>query len=168
MVVAEDGFLGLVCADLALPISSVDGLMNYSSKLPPQLVRNLNSSARNELVIEVIEKGCAKDCSKKGCLEPLLCQKAHQNLGIKCLLEKSFIRVGIKKTLLPHFRKADFTAREREILRLLLQGYPQKKIASFAGISPFTVNDHLKSIYKKMGVTSKGEALFKARGWVLD
>lgn len=54
------------------------------------------------------------------------------------------------------------STRELEILHLLKQGGSVKKIASQLQISPYTVSDHLKSIYSKLGVHSKTEAVFKA------
>lgn len=55
------------------------------------------------------------------------------------------------------------SCRERQILQLISKGYAHKTIAREINISVYTVNDHLKSIYRKMGVRSKGEASFLAR-----
>jgi len=49
------------------------------------------------------------------------------------------------------------TNREEDILKILVQGHSQKVMARILGISPYTVNDHLKSIYKKLGVNSRSE-----------
>jgi DNA-binding NarL/FixJ family response regulator len=49
--------------------------------------------------------------------------------------------------------------REREILQLLTEGEDNKKIAGSLGISINTVEKHLKSIYKKLGVSSRSEAI---------
>lgn len=54
------------------------------------------------------------------------------------------------------------TEREREILRLLVGGHRVKAIASALFISPNTVNSHMKSIYEKLGVNSRGEAISQA------
>jgi DNA-binding CsgD family transcriptional regulator len=56
------------------------------------------------------------------------------------------------------------TQREKDVLKLLMTGSPVKKIADILGISSYTVNDHLKSIYRKLGVHSKGAALYKMAG----
>jgi len=50
------------------------------------------------------------------------------------------------------------TAREKVILEHIAQGGSQKRIAMTLGISHYTVNDHLKSIYTKLGVRSRSEA----------
>ena len=60
------------------------------------------------------------------------------------------------------------TPRETEVLTYLSKGFTIKEIASLMGIKWFTVNDHIKSIYKKLNVSSRAEAavLASKRGLV--
>ncbi len=50
------------------------------------------------------------------------------------------------------------TPRENEVLTFLSKGFTIKEIANLMGIKWFTVNDHIKSIYKKLNVSSRAEA----------
>jgi len=50
------------------------------------------------------------------------------------------------------------TPRESEVLTYLSKGFTIKEIASLMGIKWFTVNDHIKSIYRKLNVSSRAEA----------
>ena len=50
------------------------------------------------------------------------------------------------------------TPRENEVLTYLSKGFTIKEIANLIGIKWFTVNDHIKSIYKKLNVSSRAEA----------
>jgi DNA-binding NarL/FixJ family response regulator len=50
------------------------------------------------------------------------------------------------------------TPRETEVLTYLSKGFTIKEIAALMGIKWFTVNDHIKSIYKKLNVSSRAEA----------
>jgi len=50
------------------------------------------------------------------------------------------------------------TAREVEVLRLLAQGLTSAQIAEHLVISVVTVNFHVRSIYSKLGVTSRAAA----------
>jgi DNA-binding NarL/FixJ family response regulator len=61
------------------------------------------------------------------------------------------------------------TAREREVLQLVAEGLANKQIALSLGISEHTVKFHLSSLYTKLGVTSRTEAIRAGarRGWVV-
>ena len=50
------------------------------------------------------------------------------------------------------------TPRETEVLTLLSKGFTIKEIAGLLGIKWFTVNDHIKAIYRKLNVSSRAEA----------
>lgn len=56
----------------------------------------------------------------------------------------------------------NLTDREKEILKCLVEGMSYKMIADACFISADTVNGHIKNIYKKLQVHSKGEAVAKA------
>ena len=52
----------------------------------------------------------------------------------------------------------DLTAREMEVLRLLARGLSNAQIAEELVVSLLTVKAHLRSIYSKLGVTSRSAA----------
>ncbi len=54
------------------------------------------------------------------------------------------------------------TPRESEVLTYLSKGFTIKEIAALINIKWFTVNDHIKSIYKKLKVSSRAEAALLA------
>ncbi|MEM5318260.1 LuxR C-terminal-related transcriptional regulator [Paraburkholderia sp. JHI869] len=56
-----------------------------------------------------------------------------------------------------------FTARERDVLAGFASGYTTKVIARNLSISPETVNQHLKSIFSKLDVSGRKNAVSEAR-----
>ena len=61
-------------------------------------------------------------------------------------------------TVLPILAAAyGLTGREQEVIRGVFAGYSTKEISARLRISTYTVQDHLKSIFGKVGVTSRGE-----------
>lgn len=52
--------------------------------------------------------------------------------------------------------------KEIAILTELAKGFRYKEVARLHGISPNTVGDHVKSIYRKLAVNSRSEAVFEA------
>lgn len=87
------------------------------------------------------------------------------------------INPGIAHLLLTAFRNADtrtptsaddppsvpadmlsaLSARESDVLKLLARGYADKEVAAKLGISPSTVDTHIRSIYRKFSVHSRSQ-----------
>jgi len=61
-------------------------------------------------------------------------------------------------TVLPMLEAAyGLTEREREVIHCVLAGLSTRDISTSLHISGYTVQDHLKAIFAKVGVTSRGE-----------
>lgn len=51
------------------------------------------------------------------------------------------------------------TPRESEVVSCLFRGLSAKEVGAEFEISTHTVHDHIKSIYRKVGVQSRGELI---------
>lgn len=54
---------------------------------------------------------------------------------------------------------ASMSRRERETLRLLLTGAPEKQLAATLGVSGHTAHDYVKAVYRKMRVSGRLELM---------
>jgi DNA-binding NarL/FixJ family response regulator len=60
-------------------------------------------------------------------------------------------------------RVAKLTPREQEILEMIAKGFSYAETSQIYGVTAATVHSHLKSIYRKLEVHSKTEAVYEAR-----
>ena len=156
----------LVLTDLGLPDGS--GL-DFIPRLKAAGIHSLVITAfgDRETVLAALEAGADGYLLKDSATEEVL-------NGIRVTLEGGApISAAAAVFLLERFRKpqeaaittppADrLTPREQELLTLFARGHSYKSAARELGISPLTVGDHVKAIYRKLQVNSRGEAVFTA------
>ena len=58
--------------------------------------------------------------------------------------------------------EAGLSARESEVLSLIAKGFSFSEIARLLNVSQHTVTTHVKKIYQKLAVHSRGEAVYEA------
>lgn len=87
--------------------------------------------------------------------------------------EKQIAHILLSKVPILHVEKTSkeclvtfstLTHRQRTITALLIQGYVRNRIASYLGISPHTLSDHIKSIFQRFGVHSKAGLIVRFQG----
>ncbi|MGN6564825.1 MAG: response regulator transcription factor, partial [Thermomicrobiales bacterium] len=86
-------------------------------------------------------------------LEPLTARPALARAV--ALAERLATRAPASAAAVAPFR---LTARETEVLRLLAQGLPNATIADRLSLSRRTVEQHLRSVYDKLGVDNRAAA----------
>lgn len=62
----------------------------------------------------------------------------------------------------PNLRHLGLTARQTDVLNLLLKGQPNKLIARELGLSVETVKDHVAAVLRTLGVSSRTQAVIAA------
>ena len=70
-------------------------------------------------------------------------------------LELDGYRYLVVRTLKPSREPVELSPREKEIVRMVAQGHPNKIIAGVLNISCWTVCTHLRRVFAKLGVGSR-------------
>ncbi len=156
----------VVLMDLGLPgKSGVEGIVRMRSISPATKVIVLTIHEEDEQVFEAICAGASGYLLKPSPPEKIL-EAIHDvqrgaapiNAYIASKMLSMFSRLS------PPPREEDYglTAREREILRLLVDCLTMKQIAAELNLSYHTVGNHLRNIYHKLHVRSRASAMAKA------
>lgn len=81
----------------------------------------------------------------------------------RTLIEKLANVKKVKTTQLPGGSLIDLTAREKDVLGLICEGLADKEIAARLKLAPNTVRNHVATMYSKLGLHSRTEAIVWAR-----
>lgn len=68
-----------------------------------------------------------------------------------------------RQLALPESGKGSLPIRLEQVLRCLLGGDSEKQVAARLDLSPHTVNRHVRRLYERFGVHSRGELMFHCR-----
>jgi DNA-binding CsgD family transcriptional regulator len=77
-------------------------------------------------------------------------------------LESASVPGSVDGSRQPGIDSDAITARERDVLSKIGQGYSNKRIARTLEISPETVKSHVKHIFSKLDVSTRSEAVSRA------
>jgi DNA-binding NarL/FixJ family response regulator len=154
-------FPDIVLMGTQLPgISGIEATRSLKARHPSLEVIVQTLSDDSGTIIEFIKAGAS------GCLingfprEHLLASLREVRKGGSFLTGR-VARMVLKEVQEPRVKGYGLTDREEEILRELVRGASYKKIADRLGLSVHTVNNHIRKIYEKMQVHSRGEAVAK-------
>jgi DNA-binding NarL/FixJ family response regulator len=86
-------------------------------------------------------------------LSPMVARKLLNKLQSKATSAKPEVTSG----------DTTLTRREQDILEMIAKGFSYTETSKICGIAAATVHSHLKSIYRKLEVHSKTEAVYEAR-----
>jgi two-component system NarL family response regulator len=71
---------------------------------------------------------------------------------------QTYLPAGVAAALAAQIPRPDLSAREVQVLELIVQGLANKQIAYSLGIAEHTVKNHVKSILSKLGVQDRTQA----------
>jgi DNA-binding NarL/FixJ family response regulator len=146
----------LLLLDLSMPrLSGISVMKDIKSQFPDVKILTLTIHESDQYVLEAFQAGADGYCIKDASRDELM-------VAIDSVLDgKTYISPGIADNVMEGFleeskrlkTKTDWdtvTQREREVLKLLAEGYPNKEIAEFLHISVKTVEKHRANIMNKL------------------
>ncbi|MGI1678911.1 MAG: response regulator transcription factor [Cellvibrionaceae bacterium] len=154
----------VMLVDLGLPDGSgIDLIREAQDKSPATETMVITSFGDERHVISAIEAGATGYLVKDG--EPnYIADSILQMLAGGSPISPSIARHLLKK-LQPQQQEPDaphLTTREKEVLELVAKGFSYAEIGDVLSMSTHTVTSHIKHIYRKLSVNSRGQAVFEA------
>ena len=150
-----------------------DGLVAVLEKLVAELpdtrIAVISESAVPKLVTSCIEAGSDGFLLKSEPLEDFIATIKELKVGrtrcckevAEAVLTKIRLLASTKKSA-AHEVGSELTARELEVIQLVETGMQNKEIATRLGVRLSTIKNHLSSIYQKLKVSNRREAISQA------
>jgi len=152
----------VVLMDLSMPgTDGVTATRRLLAQNPGTHVLVLTSYADQRSIVDAIDAGADGYLLKHSEPETILAAIRDITRG-RSPLDARAARVLIE-TRRHTSPAATLSTREREVLRMVVEGSPNKTIAHRLDITERTVKTHLTSIYQKLGVTDRQQAIHWAQ-----
>lgn len=167
---AEDGLGAIRCVerdnpdlillDLAMPrMNGIEALREIKRRSPGTKILVLTVHKSEEYVLAAFQSGadgyCLKDATRAellAAMREVLAGKRYISPGIADKVLEGYL--DGRKTLKPDSSWGSLTHREREVLKLIGEGYKNREIAEYLCISPKTVEKHRANLMKKLDLHS--------------
>jgi len=154
----------LVLSDIGLPggRTGIEGIPLIRARLPQAEVLLISVYSDTERVFQALCAGAVGDLLKTTPLAQL------KEALLEVAAGGSPMSPSIARQVVRHFRPApasheQLTAREQQIVQGIEEGLSYKLIAARLGIQMGTVQNHIRSVYCKLEINSKGELMALAR-----
>ena len=162
----------ILLVDLGLPdVSGIEVIRHASQTLPKCECMVVTVFGDEEHVLASIEAGAAgyllKDASEESFLSGIR-ELMNGGSPISPIIARRLLKrfhaesPAANATAIDEASSVALSDREREILLLASKGFNYPEMGKLMGISPHTVTSHVKKIYRKLQVHSRGEAVFEA------
>lgn len=154
----------LVLLDLGLPgCAGIDALLRFRLEFPQLPVVVLSANCDRESILGVLDSGAngyIPKTSKPEVMVAALKLVAAGGVYVPPEALEELAAKSIPRT--PRGETMELTERQREVLRLILKGYNNERIAAELAIAPNTVKQHAHAIFTVLGVSTRAEAVIAA------
>jgi len=157
----------LIFMDVRMPgISGIETTRLIHQKYPRIKIIMLTIYDDDQYVTEAIQAGANGYVLKKVQRDELI-QIIRLVMGDQAFLDPSvtakvFDRLKGERNIPEGDEKVSLTHRELQILKGMVAGHTDRKIGDYLHVSEHTVRSHVKSLYRKLRVSSKSQAVVKA------
>lgn len=157
----------LIFMDIRMPgISGIETTRLVHQKYPGIKIIMLTIYEDDQYVTEAVQAGAKGYVLKQVQRDELI--KIIRDV----MADRAFLDPSVTATVLERLKHGDstpqkkdkvpLTQRELEVLKGIVAGHTDRAIGRSLHIAESTVRSHIKSLYKKLGVTSKSQAVAKA------
>ncbi len=163
---AEDGLGAIRCVekygpnllllDLAMPkMNGISAIKEIKNRHPQTKILVLTYHTSEEYILEALKSGAEGYCLKNDShtelltgIKSVLSDKRYLSPAISGKVLKGYIEG--RKTMKTETAWDSLTQREKEVLKLIGEGYKSTEIGEFLCISPKTVDKHRSNIMQKL------------------
>lgn len=144
----------LTLMDLQMPgMDGVQAIQAIRAEFPAARIAILTTYQGDVRALQAIRAGASgyllKSTLRKQLLQAIRAMAAGQR----------YIPADIAAELAVHLSQEPLTPREKEVLRCVALGMPNKQIAATLGLSDETIKSHLKSLMDKLGAQNRTHAV---------
>jgi DNA-binding NarL/FixJ family response regulator len=147
-------------------MNGIECVSRLKQSLPKTHVLMLTTYEESDLIFDSLRKGASGYLLKNTTPHELI-QAIEQVHGGGAPMSMQIARKVVnhfQQIKKPQSEMEQLTKREQEILALLAKGFLYKEIADQLGITLSTVRAHLHTVYEKLHVQSRTEAVVKYLG----
>ncbi|MAM62063.1 response regulator transcription factor [Maritimibacter sp. UBA3975] len=155
----------LALIDLGLPDGSGLEVLRKLKSVSPQSIAVVTTIMGDDVsVVSALSAGADGYLQKDQTLEQMVAQLRQISHGIPALSP------AIARRIMGHFSRTGpavndegkLTERESDVLALISRGLRNAEVAAELGLAESTVAGYIKTIYRKLGISSRAEAAWHA------
>jgi DNA-binding NarL/FixJ family response regulator len=153
----------VILQDIGLPgISGIEALAVYKNRFPNVRVIMLTIFEDDERIYKAIKEGASGYLLKRT-PGPQILQGIEQVLSGEASISPAIARKMMNMMVGGGpVKESNLTKREKDILKLLVDGLSMDMISAELEISSHTVDTHIKNIYRKLDVHNRAEVVARA------
>ncbi|EGF89297.1 response regulator [Asticcacaulis biprosthecium C19] len=163
---AKGAACDLAIVDLGLPDGSGTNVISaFREHQPSTLVVVATVMGDDASIIAALSAGAQGYLLKDSPPDLFVRQLEQLGQGIPALSPSIARRIvdHFRSTAVAHQPEATLTTRELDVLGLISKGLRNADAAHALGLAESTVASHIKSIYSKLGITTRAEAAIRAQ-----